>query len=240
MSNEIVKVENYKILQMDAASRAEVIQANTGALGISQFDFDRAKVPSGGGLQFQLDDNKAVPEIDGVIIAFQDLRVYWMDEFSQSGGGTPPDCISENCVQGIGDPGGNCTQCPFAQFKSRGAGQACQQRRILFIARPDRILPLALSLPPTSLRNVRRYFRIQLVEEGLPFYGVITRLGLEEEKNATGISFAKVTFKNVGVLDAETRAKFKAIHKELQPQVSQVAVAAAVNNEPTEEEAPVF
>jgi hypothetical protein len=231
MCSDIVKVIDYKILKLDAADRKEALEANAGALTLTEFDMDRARIPSGGSLQFQLDDDKTTSELIGVITAFKDIRVYWQEPFGESQTG-PPDCVSEDCVHG--NPGGLCSQCPFAQFGSDGRGQACSQRRVLFLTRSDKILPLALSLPPMSLKNAKRYFRIKLGEEGLPYYRVVTRLGLEEDKNATGIKFAKVTFEKLLVLESPVREQFKAIHELMQKQMGQTPAVAAVQEEPVE------
>lgn len=228
----IVKVEDYKIVKMDPALRAEIIRENLGALGVSQFDLDRAKIPSGSSAMFEvptLSGIDMVDEIVGVIIGFRDVRLYWKASMDEDGGGTPPDCYSDDCAAGTGDPGGNCNQCPFAEFGTadKGNGQACSQRRILFIARPDSTLPLVLSLPPTSLGNARKFF-LRLVGNDVPYYGVVVSIGLEPDKNSAGVKYSKATFKVSEELTDDLRAKFKKVKEEFAPHMSRAPISDGV------------
>ena len=228
----IIKAEDYKIVKMDPALRAEIIRENLGALGVSQFDLDRAKIPSGSSAMFEvptLSGIDMVDEIVGVIIGFRDVRLYWKVGMDEGGGGTPPDCYSDDCAVGIGDPGGNCIPCPFAEFGTadKGNGQACSQRRILFIARPGSTLPLVLSLPPTSLGNARKFF-LRLVDNDVPYYGVVVSIGLETDKNTAGVAYSKATFKVAEILTDDLRAKFKAVKEEFAPHMSRAPISDGV------------
>jgi hypothetical protein len=157
---------------------------NVGPDGVSVFDLDRVTMPSGGGLSFTVPDidkgEKAVNEIKGIIVAYQDVRAYWQQGLDESGGGTPPDCSSDDCRLGVGEPGGQCKQCPMAQFgtASNGKGQACTQRRRLFILRENDIMPIMVSLPPTSLKPIKQYFWRLATHRYTSYYKVITKLGL--------------------------------------------------------------
>jgi hypothetical protein len=228
----IVKVEEYKIMKMDAGRRAEIIKENLGALGVSQFDLDRAKIPAGGITKFEvptLDGSDFVGSIRGIIIGYKDGRVYWETPYEDSGGGSPPDCVSEDCEHGSGTPGGLCAKCPLAQFGSarKGDGQACQQRRLLFIARPKSNLPLIVSLPPTSLAPARKFF-LRLVDAEVPFYGVVVEIGLEKDSNAAGVDYAKANFRVVEHLSPEMLAKAKAIRDEFAQYIQRAPVADPV------------
>ena len=52
--------------------------------------------------------------IDGVILAVVHGRQFYSKPY---GGGepSPPDCISPDRVTGVGNPGGACSQCPYAE-----------------------------------------------------------------------------------------------------------------------------
>jgi hypothetical protein len=50
--------------------------------------------------------------------------------------------------------------------------------RTLFVLRPHTILPIVVSLPPTSIQPLRKYL-MRLVGNSVPYYGAVTRFGLE-------------------------------------------------------------
>jgi len=229
----MVKVGEYPIVKMDAQRFAEVIRENIGAAGVSQFDLDRAKIPTGEGTMFELptgDGSEKVASITGVIIGFRDVRVYFEGEYD--GGGSPPDCFSDDCETGQGMPGGPCAECPLSRFGTarNGRGQACSQRRLLFIARPESLLPLVLSLPPTSLANARKYFLNRLAGQQLVYYGVVTHIGLETAGGNGTPPHAKATFKIVEKLDDEITARMKAVKSHLTPHLKRVAADVTIND----------
>lgn len=224
----IVKADQYEIVKKDPAQVAAIVKANMGSLGVSQFDLDRAKVPSGGITKWEvptLDGSDFVDEVEGVIVGMKDCRVYWKMGLDDGGGNTPPDCYADDCLTGVGDPGGSCQACPFSQFGSaeKGNGQACAQRRLLFVVRPTSTLPLVISLPPTSLRNAARFF-LRIGGQGVAFWSCVTTIGLEKAQNGVGIEYAKATFKVREVLSDELAAKFAKMKDEFTAMVQRTAV----------------
>jgi len=174
----------------------EVMEANVGDAGLSQFDFDIVKVPSGGGLSWQvpnIDGNiEEVKEITGIMVHWTQARAFYRMEFT--GESTPPDCHSDDCIVGIGDPGGSCLTCGYAQFGSdpkSGRGQACNLNRFLFIMRPDTFLPIVVKVPPTSVR-IMKQFSTRLTSQKLPFYGVELSLTLKQAQNKSGIKYSEI------------------------------------------------
>lgn len=194
----------YAIMSTDGADGADVatiLRENVSG-NLSAFDFDRLRVPAGGGTSWEvptLDGIKSEPFVEGVIVHFTDPRAYWAQEFE--GGNVPPDCSSDDGVVGVGQPGGACAKCALAQFGSdvreksgktvQGRGQACKQMRQLFLLTAAARLPYVLMAPPTSLNNLRKYF-LRLASAATPFYGVVTRLALASDKNADGIKYSLI------------------------------------------------
>src|SRR5690606_10620160 len=171
-----------------------------------------------------LEGSENVKAIEGVVVLWKSPRAYWKEDLESTGGGTPPDCASDDGLFGIGDPGGECAKCPFARFGSdskSGRGQACKQFRLLFMVRPTDLLPLVVACPPTSIRPVKRYF-LRLASQAVPFYGVITRLELTKTKNKDGISYSEVVPSVAKVLSKEERAKMKAYSEQLRPALERV------------------
>ena len=81
-------------------------------------------------------------------------------------------------------------------------GQACAQKRALFVIAPDSILPAVVSLPPTSLAPFKQYLTA-LIGKRLPITGVVTKITLRAERNAGGTEYAEAVFSAVGQLSAE-------------------------------------
>lgn len=217
----------------DADSIREIIEANVGAGGISEFDLDRVRVPSGGGTTWEIptiDGPQDAKSIDGVIVAWKDSRSYWAHQYD--GSKSPPDCSSPDGKQGIGNPGGDCSICPFAQFGTATdatgkatAGQACKLARVMFVMQPGRTLPLVVTAPPSSLKPVRSYF-LRLASQGVPFYGVQTRLALVKAQSGGGITYSQIEATPGGRLDPEAAAQWKAFSEAIRPLVSRVVVDA--------------
>lgn len=227
----------YPILapSADLDALREVVDENIGAGGMTQFDLDRIKIPSGGGRTWLvpgLEGDEDLREIDGIVVYWRDPRAFWRSKLDDSGGGTPPDCASEDGEIGVGDPGGPCATCPYARWGSKGElfgdesrGQACKQMRLLFVLRPESILPVAMPLPPTSIRPVKQFF-LRLAQKATPYYGVAISLGLEQDKNAGGIVYSKVVPKLVSVLDADQRAAVKSYRDSIRASLDTVRAEA--------------
>lgn len=231
-----------RVLESD--SNLDLVQAaiseNVGVGGITEFDFDRIKIPSGGGMAFNvstLQGEDSEKTISGVIVLARDSRAYWQKSMEEGGGSQPPDCHSNDGIIGIANPGvnagGDCVKCPLAQFGSdskivngatvQGRGQACKAIRQLFLLRGDSLLPVVLPLPPTSLKAAKQYM-LRLAGQGVPYWAAVTKIGLEPAQNAGGIKYAKATFTFVGLLSEGQKAKAKAYSDMLKPLVSNMVI----------------
>lgn len=230
MSKAIALASDYRVVTTPMEQIQDVISANVGTDGITPFDLDRAKVPTGGATTWSvpsLNGTDNVETIEGVIVHWKDGRSYWKDSFEDNPG-QPPDCTSADMITGFGEPGGACGQCPLAKFESarKGTGQACTQTRTLFVVRATDFLPLVISAPPMSLGNVKKYL-LRLASQAAPYYSVLTRIGLETTKNSTGVEVSRITLEAGGVLDDETAAAFKGYAEALAPVFSEVRADAA-------------
>ena len=209
----------------------EAIGENIGVGGITEFDLDRIRIPAGGGLSFNvttLEGETAEKTLTGVIVLARDARAYWKKSLDESGGSAPPDCHSNDGVVGFGEPGGDCAHCPLGQFGSdtkTGRGQACKAIRRLFILRGSSLLPTVLALPPTSLKAIKQYM-VRLAGQGIPYWTVVTKIGLESAQNAQGIKYARATFEFAGMLSEDQKAKAKQYSDMLKPLVTNMVVDA--------------
>lgn len=180
-----------------------LIDENLTAQRFNVLNLPRIKVPAGGAREFRVMDasgEEPLRTLSGVITAFRQARVYWKKAYGSGGGKKPPDCSSTNGFVGVGEPGGECALCPYAQFGtalnpdgSKGAGQACKDIRQLLILLPDNLLPHILNIPPTSIKNFMQY-SLNLLSAGAPYWGVVSKLTLEPATSGGGIDYARIQF----------------------------------------------
>lgn len=227
---DIVKFEKYTLAQADTGVLNEVLDANLAGQEMGAGDLDRVKIPSGGQTVFEvptLEGTDAAKTIQGVIVHHSLQRVYWKDSLDETGGGQPPDCQSPDNTWGYGQPGDElrakgrgCGDCPYSNFGSaddgEGRGQACKQVHLLFVVTKDELLPFVISLPPTSLKPAKSYLW-KLSSRLVPFYGVVTEIGLVKDSNQDGTEYAKATFSAVHRLTDEERARIKEYADKLAP-----------------------
>ena len=203
-------IANFAIFSpdVDVASIREAMAENMAGEDVSAFDLPRVKVPAGGGTTW------AVPTIDGEedrkellgIIAFDKPgRSWWEVSMEESGGGSAPDCSSDDGVTGT--KFGDCASCPRNVFGSarKGAGKDCKETRSIFLLTQDGALPIVVSVPPTSIKPLKQY-KMRLTSAGVPLTGVVTRITLTKTKNAGGIAYAEMAFGVAGKLTPEQRA----------------------------------
>jgi len=215
-----LKIDNqeFALAVLEMPGLKEAVQANLA--GMERVNFERIKIPSGGGLAFEvLDDNgepTAVSEITGIIVDRYPVNAYWPDKFS--GENNPPQCTALNGYEGVGDPGGLCARCPHNQWGSDedGRGKACKNLHRVYIMAPDEALPRLITLPPTSLGNLNSYL-VTLTKRARPYYSVLTRVKLEKATNKNGISFSRATFSRAGDVPMDKIAALKAYIEDLKP-----------------------
>lgn len=236
---EIAKREELGLATLpDGATLKMLIQENMdGHLDVGSLD--RIKMPPAGITSWSvptLDGEESVKAIEGIIIHKQPQNAYWSGDIS-TGAGVPPDCVSRDAITGIGTPGGDCATCPYNQFGSDGKGKACKNILILYLLQPNKILPSAIFLPPTSIPVVKKYL-VKLTCAGIPFYSVISQLKLEKVKNADGIEYSKVVISTKQInpegktdaqrvmLPQETITKIKEYRASIIPALSAVEIVS--------------
>lgn len=191
MSNEIIKKEEQFITPVENLDFQEEMQG----LNIT---FDRIKVPSGGGLAFEVpgenpDEPDLQKEFSAVILYHHPVLSYYKEKYT--GGNEAPDCSSFDGINGVERETGEikkCKDCPLNVFGTgENGGKACKTKRRIFILRANEMLPTILSLPTASIGDFSKYI-MRLVSKGKKSNQVVTKFSLKKVQNAGGITYSKV------------------------------------------------
>lgn len=192
------------------------------------FTFDRIKIPSGGGVAFELpgddgEDTRMEKEIKAVILHQHPAYAYYENKYV--GGNNPPECGSFDGKIGIGNPGGNCANCPYNSFGSgEGGGKACKNRHMLYLLLPGEIFPLILSLPTGSLGMFKNFLKRQLSKGRKPS-GIVTKITLKKATSTTGITFAQANFAFERVLTEEEKILIEAMQDKVKSYAANLTVS---------------
>lgn len=215
MAANLVKAENFAIVPMSE----DIAQMLTEELdGMGQVPFDAVKIPSGGGLSFELsgddpDNPETAQTLTGVIVHHHPVNVYWEHDFDGAGG--LPDCSSPDGKHGLNARTGevlDCASCPYNQFGSgKGNSKACKNTHRVYLLRENEPLPILLTLPPTSLRAFKDYLAKRLIMKGKRSTDVLTSIKLKREKNADGIAYSACVFTKAGDLTPDQIAAVKPV-----------------------------
>ena len=205
MSNNLALAyapEEHGFLQLADEGTAAVMAEMFGI----DMTFDRIKVPSGGGLSFELsemDMNGQVDakELNAVILYHHPLQTYYRNEYT--GGNEHPDCGSMDGITGAGDPGGDCATCVMNKFGTgKNNSKACKNRHRLYILREGEMFPMILDLPTGSVRGFGQYIK-RLINLRKTPGTVVTRFVLQKAVNNGGITYSQVVFNCGRILSDE-------------------------------------
>ena len=229
MSKElVVKEDNFMILSMDT----DIAQAMSEEMDGLQIDFDRVKIPTGGGLAFEVpgddpDSPDMEKELIGVIIDHHPVNAYWENKFE--GQNNPPNCSSMDGRQGFNSETGeirNCKTCPLNQFGSAddGRGKACKNMHRVYLLRSGEMFPLLITLPPTSIKPLSNYIAKRVLAKGKRTTDVITKISLKKAQNSSGITYSQVQFAKVDDLNAEVAEQIKQFSQGIKAITRQVQI----------------
>jgi hypothetical protein len=190
----------------------DIISENLKNQPLSHGLFDIVKSPSGGATVFSvpgISGEEAEKELTGIILAFTTPRAYW--ETAEPVEGEPPICFSRDSL--VSHEGKPCSRCQFNDFGSKNGGdsngKACKESVLLYLLRPDNIIPLIVRVPVSSKLIFLRY-TTRLVSSLTPISGVVTRITLEKATSKQGKPYALYNFEAVSTLTPEEAANAKA------------------------------
>jgi len=205
----------------------EVMQNNLE--GGVDFKFPEIKIPSGGGIVWEIPTDEEEPrtekELIGVILDYHPFNIYFKSEYT--GEKTMPDCVARDGITGEGSPGGNCKKCnlggdtPEAWTSGKdGIGKACANKiRVALLMEGD-YFPYAIALPPTSTKGFKEYLNA-LTNKLKAYQGVVTRIKLIKEQSSGGITYSRAVFSKVSDLEKKDAGQMLAYAKSLRPYIRQ-------------------
>lgn len=188
----------------------DIIKENLKHQPMSLDLFDIVKSPSGGSTVFSvpgLAGDDAAKELTGIILDYTTPRAYW--DTPDPVEGTPPVCLSQDSI--ISHDGKACARCPYNDFGSKDGesnAKACKESVLLFLLRPNNILPLLVRIPVTSKGRFMKYMA-RLVGTLTPISGVVTKISLEKATSKSGKPYALFNFEAVSVLSPEEAVQSK-------------------------------
>lgn len=183
-------------------------------MGASELPFMTARIPSGGGIMFELpgdapDQPDVSRDITGIILSYHYVNEYY--ESNYSGGNASPDCVSRDGISGWDKDGMEnvCARCPKNRMGSAsdGRGKACRNKVMLYVLREGEALPLQLKIPTMSVGNFTAYVLRQLVPRGLEPRQVETRITLSKATNKLGTVYSQAQFQAIARVDDEQLSK---------------------------------
>ena len=186
----------------------DIIRANLKSQPLTLDLFDVVKSPSGGSTVFSvpsLAGEEAAKDLTGIILNYTTPRAYW--DTPDPIEGTPPVCLSQNSI--ISFDGKACAHCPYNDFGSKDGesnAKACKESVLLFLLRPQSIIPLLVRVPVTSKGRFLKY-STRLLSTLTPLSSVITKITLEKATSKAGKPYALFNFEAVSILSQEEAAQ---------------------------------
>lgn len=199
---------NYIALTNNALG---IINENLKNQPLSYQLFDIIKSPSGGATVFtvpSVSGDEVEKELSGIILGYTIPRAYW--DTPDPIEGTPPICYSPDSL--VSHDGKSCSRCQLNDFGSKdgdSSAKACKESVMIFLLRPNNIIPLIVRVPVSSKFIFLKY-TTRLVSSLIPISGVVTRITLEKATSKQGKPFALYKFEAVSTLSPEETAKARA------------------------------
>ena len=224
-ANGVPSTQEFPEYRAIAADRAAVdnfvqtLMQNLAGETLTVRDLTKVTVPAQGYEVWSLpnpekpNENQYPQTIEGVIVNVQTPRAWWPKSFEEMGR-TPPECSSFDSINGFGSPDGqppaahDCMTCVHNQWgtSSRGNGKACREQRLLFLIRPEDLLPIVIQVPVTSIEPWRKYVVNLSLGPQLPYWHAYTRLALTKVEGE-GVPYSVIVPTLAGVVDHELRPK---------------------------------
>jgi len=176
--------------------------------GLGPIPLGKVKIPSGGGIIFEVpgenaDEPESVKELEGIMLMHHAVNAYWLTKYE--GAKEKPHCSSFDAIEGTDTAGEihDCKTCPHNQYGSDGDGKACKNMHRIYLLRSGEIVPVIVSIPPTSLKNLRDYIGYVVMKKKRHMYQIVTKITLKKATSKTGVEYSQANFSFIGALPAE-------------------------------------
>lgn len=165
------------------------------------------------------DGLESFKELTGVILYIGSNRALFEGKWGE--GRNIPLCSSDDGIYGVGDPGGECTNCEYSKFGENGQKPRCEQKRPMYVLIPEisPILPVMFNVPATNFTALNKY-KAQLSRYGNKLFDVETRFTLKKSNTQGGMTTSLLQLKmlsNIRKTDPETHKKIIEFRKNLLP-----------------------
>lgn len=249
-TTDLVPITEYRALStgVDAAQR---IKDALGGEEVSPFDLTQVRIPTGGASIFEIPskigESKAEKRLEGVILFATSSRAYWDKKYS--GGSEPPTCSSPDgetaepradetgataTIPAQKDPDTGrllCHTCKLGGPDAWGTainekgeptrGKACREMRQVFLLTPSKLLPVLLTLPPTSIQPWRGYL-LGLADEEMSWQDIVTEVTLQKV-TGKGPDYSQAVFRPGTPLPDAEREQIAAYRAASEPVFLRVA-----------------
>jgi hypothetical protein len=191
-NNELVVKESGYLVTKNFDKNSEIFEEIEGMTE----PFEKIKVPIGGAVTFEIPGDNGeledIKEIEGVILCHHLVNVYYKEKYT--GGVNLPDCSSNDGNIGQGNPGGDCSKCPYNEFGSgEGKGKACKNKKRVFILKEGNILPAIIYIPSGSMKDFG-VFITRLISKGIGSNAYVIKISLKKATNSNCIVYSQVFF----------------------------------------------
>jgi hypothetical protein len=256
MPNVPAVPESSGALTLPDDVRQDLLRAQMNSMG-DQIKRPRVRMlPQGVNLFEFIDTNETTRELEGVVLGGHSRQALWDKEYGSTTATDEqkfPACSRPHGLYGVPRVGFRhaalsepatgterilCETCPYDQFGSGNMlvpsknprGRACSRSTVVYLAMADRMLPVELSLPVTSMTSYDRFIG-QLFNRSTPVQSVLTKITLQRiEKN--GMTYSVANFASERSLTQaeftdvlELLRRFRAVIDPQEPVVAQAAGA---------------
>ena len=212
----------------------ETVMADLGDI-LSRRIFGVITIAGGGAGVFKVlepgaeETTNGVQAIEGVILASHLVNVRWGHDFGTRQQGERPICRSMDGLTGVEEETGethSCAACPFNQFGDDGQRKACSNKRQLYIMREGDLLPMLLSLPPSSLKAYDNYRVLASLTLRAPMNALVTRITLKNKTSAGGSEYSSPVFTAIGRLPIEEGKRMEAFARQIMDAAQRAGISA--------------
>lgn len=206
-------------------------------------------VRKSGDTEMYLDGNgDPMPSIEVVLVQANATlsKIYYASQYVE-GSNDSPDCFSNDGVKpdpSVQDPVNNlCANCPKNAWGSRitDAGKkarACNDARRMAVVFANDLYEngtdcqkLLLRVPPASLNPLKDYAEKVLGAKGIPFFGIVTRIGFDPQSAHPQFTFKPARFVNDDEAEAIAQLRGSEDIKRILAEAQEFPVAAPADEE---------